>query len=238
MSRTKWIIFIIIILSIIGVIIWQIITSRKSYFGFSRKEIDNRLKSMATEIHGTELTPIYIFDNFLSDSECDAIMDSVKDKLEPSPLTRQDPNDSKFRTSRTAYFRNTNSLHSDINRKMVTMINIKDKSYSELPQVQHYNVGQEFKAHWDFFDPVVDKSFYDKGQRTWTFMVYLTDVEAGGETYFPNLNQSIKPKKCRAVIWGNILENGDMDRDTKHQGKPIIKGEKGIITKWFKLPFN
>ena len=32
----------------------------------------------------------------------------------------------------------------------------------------------------------------------------------------------------------NVLDkNGDLDRNTLHQGKPIIKGEKYIITKWF-----
>ena len=121
---------------------------------------------------------------------------------------------------------------------MMNILDIHDISLSELPQVQHYNVGDEFKAHWDFFDPSIDKSFYDNGQRTWTFMVYVTDVEEGGETYFTKLDETIKPQKGRGVIWCNIKENSDMDRNTMHQGKPVVKGEKGIITKWYKLSNN
>lgn len=237
MSRSRLIIFIIILLFAIGMILWGIFY-RKSTFTFSRKNTDKRLRSMATEVLGTPETPIYIFDNFLSESECNDIMHSIKNKLVPSPLTRQDPNDPKFRTSRTAYFSN-NSFHNHINKKMTDMLDIHEYySLEEIPQVQHYNVGDEFKAHWDFFDPKVDKSFYDKGQRTWTFTIYLTDVEDGGETYFTKLKQGIIPKKGRGVIWCNLKENGDMDRNTMHQGSPVKKGEKGIITKWFKLATN
>ena len=64
-------------------------------------------------------------------------------------------------------------------------------------------------------------------------MTYLNNVEEGGETHFPELGETIVPKLGRAVIWYNLDKNGDLDRDTLHQGKPIIKGEKYIITKWF-----
>ena len=236
MSRTKWIILLILTISTI-ILVWGLFQNRTSTDGFSRKNTDKKLRSNATEVRGTNATPIYIIDNFLTDSECDAVMASISDELSPSPLTRQDPNDANFRTSTTAYF-SKNPLHDRIDGRIVNIIGIYGSKYSEIPQVQNYDVGNEFKAHWDFFDPSADKSFYDKGQRTWTFMVYLTDVEEGGETYFTKLKNSITPKKGRAVIWCNLQENGDIDRNTMHQGSPVKKGKKGIITKWFKLEDN
>ena len=44
----------------------------------------------------------------------------------------------------------------------------------------------------------------------------------------------IKPKKGMAVVWNNLLENGDLNYHTMHCGKPVLEGEKYIITKWFR----
>ena len=103
----------------------------------------------------------------------------------------------------------------------------------EQAQIQHYSVSQQFKPHWDAFEPTLDEAYNSVGQRTWTFMMYLNNVEEGGETYFPKLNETIVPKIGKAVLWNNLDANGDINRDTKHEGKPVIKGEKYIITKWF-----
>lgn len=248
-NKIKWTIFGVFIVITISLIIWLFVnrnnenivippptkTSIKNIY--NRKDTDNLLRSISTKIYGTESTPIYIIDNFLSDSECDSIISSVKDNLVASPLTRVDPNDANFRTSKTGYFSNSNTIQNKVNKKILDAIKIPEH-LSEIPQAQKYSVGNEFKAHWDAFDKESDRSFYDKGQRTWTFMIYLNDVEEGGETYFPKLKQAVKPKKGTCVVWCNIKENYDIDRDTMHQGTPVKKGEKYIITKWFKLDKN
>ena len=55
---------------------------------FNRETTDTTLKKIATQIIGTQNTPIYIIDNFLSPQECQAVIESAKGKLVPSPLTR------------------------------------------------------------------------------------------------------------------------------------------------------
>lgn len=194
-----------------------------------RQVAEPLLKSMATETKGNSKTPLYIIDEFLSPTICNNIIKELKSKLEPSTLTRNDPTDPYFRTSSTGIF-SKSSTQDFVNKKMSDIILAKK---SETPQIQHYDISQEFKPHWDGFDPIYDKKFYDKGQRSWTFMIYLNNVEEGGETHFPELGETIVPKLGRAVIWYNLDKNGDLDRDTLHQCKPIIKGEKYIITKWF-----
>ena len=38
-----------------------------------------------------------------------------------------------------------------------------------------------------------------------TFFIYLSDVEEGGYTAFPNLKKKFIPKQGRAIYWNNIL---------------------------------
>jgi len=198
---------------------------------WERKHTESILEKNASQILGTPETPIYIINNFMSSAECDAIIKSSVGKLVPSPLTRQDPNDDNFRTSETCYFDGT-GIQKYIERKITENINLQ-KSNTEDSQIQHYRIGNEFKAHWDYFDPKEDGEFLKNGQRTWTFMVYLNDVEEGGETRFVKLKQNVYPKKGTAVVWCNIKEDGTPDKMTMHQGSPVIAGEKWIITKWF-----
>jgi prolyl 4-hydroxylase len=104
-------------------------------------------------------------------------------------------------------------------------------------QAQHYAVGQQFKGHTDYFEPGT-KEFLQyasqRGQRTWTFMLYLNDGCEGGETEFPDLKIKIQPKQGSALIWNNLLPNGRPNHLTLHQSHPIISGEKWVITKWFR----
>jgi prolyl 4-hydroxylase len=69
-------------------------------------------------------------------------------------------------------------------------------------------------------------------------MIYLNDVEEGGETNFPLLNMCFKAEKGKAIIWNNLDETYKPNYNTLHEGTPIIKGTKIIITKWFRRPLN
>ena len=224
-------IILIILLCILfgGFLLYQRKKSKFKVNPAPRKPTDIKLKEIATQIKGTSTTPIYILNNFLSETECNNIIAELQSKLSPSSLTRTDPNDPYFRTSSTGVFTNT-KYQRDIDKKMSDII-VAEKN--EKPQIQHYDISQQFKPHWDAFDPKYDKEYYDRGQRSWTFLIYLNDVDEGGETFFPNLFETITPQMGRAVIWYNLDKNGDLDRDTLHEGKPIIRGEKYIITKWF-----
>jgi prolyl 4-hydroxylase len=103
--------------------------------------------------------------------------------------------------------------------------------------VQYYQINNQFKPHTDYFDPSLREweiFAAHRGQRTWTVTIYLNDVLGGGHTYFPDLDISIAPQTGKALIWNNLLINGNVNPETLHQGSPVTRGEKYIITKWFR----
>ncbi|MDE2071088.1 MAG: 2OG-Fe(II) oxygenase, partial [Gammaproteobacteria bacterium] len=72
------------------------------------------------------------------------------------------------------------------------------------------------------------------GQRQTTLFVYLNDVEAGGETDFPLLHACVLPAQGKAVKFVNLDAHGEPDTRTLHAGKPVIRGEKWLLTVWFR----
>ena len=144
-------------------------------------------------------------------------------------------NDSSFRTSHTCDLGVLDDpLIQDIDCRICSMMGI-DASYSEVIQGQYYDVGQQFKAHTDFFEADQLKQYATAGgQRTYTFFIYLNDVEAGGETEFLRLGVKIKPKRGRALIWNNLTPQGIPNHNTIHQAHPVRLGYKCVITKWFR----
>ena len=73
------------------------------------------------------------------------------------------------------------------------------------------------------------------GQRIQTFMIYLSDVEAGGHTIFPQAGISIKPKEGGALFWMNRGPKSNLDTRIFHMGCPVLYGNKWIANKWIKI---
>jgi prolyl 4-hydroxylase len=112
-----------------------------------------------------------------------------------------------------------------------------DPVHGETMQGQRYAVGQHFRAHFDYFN---EKQAYwptmveTGGQRTWTAMIYLNDVTEGGATWFPQIGIRIAPKKGLLLAWNNMNRDGSRNTETLHEGMPVVRGTKYIVTKWFR----
>ena len=65
-------------------------------------------------------------------------------------------------------------------------------------------------------------------------MVFLNEVEQGGETHFTDIGIQIEPKTGVLLIWNNALPDGSPNESTIHAGTPVLKGTKYIITKWYR----
>jgi hypothetical protein len=70
-----------------------------------------------------------------------------------------------------------------------------------------------------------DKNETAMSIREFVWILYLNDVEEGGETEFLLQSRRIIPKKGKICIWPSSFTH-------LHRGNPPIKGEKYIITSW------
>ena len=67
-----------------------------------------------------------------------------------------------------------------------------------------------------------------------TFMIYLSNVEAGGHTIFPQIGVYVKPREGSALFWFNKGTYGNSDSRIIHSGCPVLHGNKWIANKWIK----
>ena len=73
------------------------------------------------------------------------------------------------------------------------------------------------------------------GLRVMTFMIYMSDVQAGGHTIFPQTGVSIKPEEGKVLLWFNVGAWKNYDSRIFHLGCPVLHGNKWIANKWIKI---
>lgn len=107
----------------------------------------------------------------------------------------------------------------------------------EIPQIMHYQVGEEFKPHHDFLDPNEPGFAIDygrRGQRMGTFLIFLNEDFEGGETEFPKAGLSVRGRTGDALFFANVTRDGKPDPLTLHAGRPPTSGEKWILSQWIR----
>uniref|UniRef100_A0A7N9AUR3 procollagen-proline 4-dioxygenase n=1 Tax=Mastacembelus armatus TaxID=205130 RepID=A0A7N9AUR3_9TELE len=106
---------------------------------------------------------------------------------------------------------------------------------AELLQVANYGVGGQYEPHFDFSRKDEPDAFkrLGTGNRVATVLNYMSDVEAGGATVFPDFGAAIKPKKGTSVFWYNLFRSGEGDYRTRHAACPVLVGSKWVSNKWF-----
>lgn len=67
--------------------------------------------------------------------------------------------------------------------------------------------------------------------------MYLSDVDAGGGTDFPDLGITVMPKKGRALLWPSVYNAEPMTSDdrTRHQALPVEAGKKFAANGWIHM---
>lgn len=178
---------------------------------------------------------LFMLRHFLDAATCDALIARIEQDRRPSTIA--DPNgDAAFRTSETCDLPMDAPDIAALDERFSELSGIA-RAFGEPIQGQRYEAGQEFKAHTDYFDPGgADFARYCTvaGQRTWTFMVYLNDVEAGGATRFKVLDKLIQPERGKLVCWNNRRADGSVNPATLHHAMKVRKGLKYVITKWYR----
>lgn len=187
----------------------------------------------------SDLVEMYYITDFLDDQDLrGTLIELIDEHCQPSTVTvgsKRKATD--FRTSMTCYLDKTGHTAADVLQEKILRATGLPLDHSEPLQGQRYEPGQYFKEHTDFFAPNSDtyKQFAKNGnQRTWTFMVYLNDVDTGGYTAFPQLRVKFRPRAGHALVWNNLDQDGIENDWTSHYATPPEGSNKYLITQWFR----
>nr|GMD22893.1 probable prolyl 4-hydroxylase 3 [Ipomoea batatas] len=194
----------------------------------------------------------FVYHNFLSKEECEYLINLAKPHMAKSTVVDSKTGkskDSRVRTSSGMFLRRGHD-------KVIKNIEKRIADYTFIPvehgeglQVLHYEVGQKYEPHFDYF--LDEFNTKNGGQRLATLLMYLSDVEEGGETVFPSAKGnfssrpgwndmsecakrglSVKPKMGDALLFWSMRPDATLDPSSLHGGCPVIRGNKWSSTKW------
>ena len=200
------------------------------------KQVRARLEgNPQAEYRGAGKADLFLVPDLLSGDECQQLIEVIESRITRSTLF-SDRVAPAGRTSSTHYFRNESPETVALAAKIDAVLGI-ERRHAETIQGQRYHVGEEYRHHCDFFRQ--NKPYWAGerprgGQRTWTAMVYLNDVDEGGQTEFPELGLSIRPRAGLMVTWDNMTRRGHPNRATRHAALPVQAGSKYVVTQWFR----
>lgn len=204
-------------------------TKEQAIFFHSNNEIATRDQTVSYTTLSEEPF-VAILENVLSDEECDALISFSKDRLKRSKVGKSRDVE-ELRTSSGMFFEEgENDTIIKIEQRIAEIMCIPVE-HAEGLQILNYQIGQEYKPHVDFFK-ATDKR--NENTRISTLVMYLSDVEDGGETYFPALNVSVAPKKGRAVYFEYFYDNQELNEQTLHGSAPVAQGDKWVATQWMR----
>ena len=200
------------------------------------EQVRKRIAGNAGVYHlPTDKAEIFAVGDFLSPQECARMRGLIDGCAKPSTVFDLDYS-SGYRTSYSGDVDPHDPFVKKINRRIDDLLGM-DAQWGESLQGQRYLPSQEFQPHQDYFHP--GTSYWNMemsrgGQRSFTAMVFLNQVQAGGSTDFTELNISIEPRPGVLLAWNNADRDGVPNPMTMHAGRPVAEGVKYVITKWYR----
>lgn len=183
---------------------------------------------------------VVVVNNFLSDAECEELISISGKKLQPSKtmgsIHYSKPEQHEARTSSGTFLKkNEATILKTIDNRIAKMLQWQPHLGEDL-QILKYEPGQQYKPHYDYFNQEYidrEKKVIKMGQRCGTVLMYLNDVEAGGQTIFPETGINIHPQKGSAMFFSY---SDDPSSLSLHGGSPVVQGVKWVATKWLRKP--
>lgn len=183
----------------------------------------------------TDRADIWAARDFLDPQECSQLRAMIDRTAKPSAVLDHGYTEA-WRTSSSGDVDPFDPFIQKVEDRIDTLLGLPHE-WGETMQGQRYEVGQEFKYHLDVFWTKADY-WKDEakrgGQRSFTAMAYLNDVDEGGDTMFTAIGLSVPPQQGVLLIWNNNLTDGRPNEDTMHAGMPVVKGKKYVLTKWYR----
>ena len=186
----------------------------------------------------------FLFHNFLSDEECDHLIELAEGKLKKSTVVNSKTGgsmDSEVRTSFGTFLQtHQDDVVTRIEKRLghVTMI---PEENGESLQILRYQNGQKYEPHTDYFHDQVNQEKSKGGQRIATVLMYLSTPEEGGETVFPSATTkvsgpewsecalqglAVKSVKGNALMFYSLKPDGTEDPRSLHGSCPVSNTKK------------
>ncbi|EFJ32891.1 hypothetical protein SELMODRAFT_67344, partial [Selaginella moellendorffii] len=196
---------------------------------------------------------ITLLHKFLSAEECDYLIAIAGPRLAKSTVVDTSTGkarhgiESKVRTSTGMFLSNYDRRYPMIEaiERRIAVYSMIPVENGELLQVLRYEPNQYYKPHHDYFSDQFNLK--RGGQRVATVLMYLSDVEEGGETIFPSVGDGececggelrkglcVKPRKGDAILFWSAALDGNVDSNSLHGGCSVLRGEKWSATKWLR----
>lgn len=193
---------------------------------------------------------IYKCDNFLDAEICEKIIQEFAVDAPKGHVIYDDGLESVDPEYRSASVdSNISKKIPDIDaeiRKRVSEFTGWPESHFEETTYIRYNEGEKFGFHQDYHVDHKDEkaqSFHEErcsygGNRVATVLLYINEVEvgAGGHTYFPWIDCAIRPEQGKLLYFQYNYddENYMSNLHTQHEGLPVEKGSKYVVTIWIR----
>jgi prolyl 4-hydroxylase len=181
-----------------------------------------------------------LLDDVLSESECNALIELGSSVAKPSSVV--DPTTGSAvehgaRSGTHGFLLQEDPVLARIEKRLSLLLNWPLDRFENL-QLIGYGPGDEYRPHFDWFDPSSPGSaahLATAGQRVGTLVMYLQEPESGGGTCFPTLGGlEALPQRGSAVWFRDVDAGGQPDPLTLHAGDPVRSGLKWIATAWLR----
>lgn len=200
----------------------------------SRENLDRDIQVMFSLEHPR----VVLFQNFLSDAECDELIRLSRDRMTASHVIDMDSGSTRADAGRTssgtAFTRGESPFIERIERRIEALLQWPYER-GEALQILRYEVGQEYKPHYDYVDPSQPGAapFLARGgQRVASLVMYLNTPLDGGGTNFPDAGLEIAAHKGCALYFS--YDRPHPTTRSRHGGMPVRAGEKWVATKWLR----
>lgn len=206
----------------------------------SRGQIDVGAWTASPPARELRATPrILAVDGFAAPEICDWLIELARPHLKPAMTYDPASGGTHYEAGRTNSACHMILPHSDlvlalIRARMASATRVPAQNF-EITTFLHYRPGQTFAPHHDYLDdsfPGYVDEVAKHGQRVLTFLLYLNDDFAGGETEFPLIGLRHRGRKGDALFLWNVQPDGQLDRQTLHAGLPPTSGEKWLLSQW------
>ncbi|XP_051795814.1 prolyl 4-hydroxylase subunit alpha-1-like [Acanthochromis polyacanthus] len=174
------------------------------------------------------------YHNIVSDKEMEKVKELAKPRLHRSRVARRKR--AHVRISKSAWLgAYEHPMVDKINQRIEDLTGL-DVTMAEDLQVANYGIGGQYEPHLDYRQKDEPEEFEDlvEGNRIATWLLYMSDVPAGGATVFTEVGAAVRPIKGTAVFWYNLYPSGEGDYRTLHAACPVLVGSKWVSNKWIR----